>query len=252
VKSKSPLISKKQRRLQRLPIELLQIILEIPIGATSFESASNLLRKNDYSELLELQQLQQWLEEEIKHYESSEMAQDIHLIPEEELQSKIFDLQENLYHLATRKSAHLLLSERLRQIPIFLNYVFPKEGESQQTPQDKQIKMATISRDRHVTEVLKLHQSISSLKDQIHTSRMESARLSKENRDIYSEISKQSKKFGSTELNELVETLENDIKVRKARNFIVRNVLQNLILESGVNWAQDEELRNVFLGKEIV
>lgn len=38
-----------------------------------------------------------------------------------------------------------------------------------------------------------------------------------------------------------------NLEAQKARNVILRNVIQLLVLESGVNWAQEPALRAVFL-----
>jgi len=45
-----------------------------------------------------------------------------------------------------------------------------------------------------------------------------------------------------------LEELEEQVENGRIKNMILTNVFQSLIIESGVNWAQDEELQQIFFG----
>jgi len=43
-----------------------------------------------------------------------------------------------------------------------------------------------------------------------------------------------------------LEQLEEQVENGRIKNVLVKNVLQSLIIESGVNWAKDEKLQSTF------
>ncbi len=103
--------------------EFLHVVLSTPCGATPFEPATSKIRSREQLELLELYKQQKWLEDEISRYDSIETdaleieQQDVESEEaiskkEEELQSKILDLQETLHSISSKTVTDELLIDR--------------------------------------------------------------------------------------------------------------------------------------------
>ncbi|CAG8442783.1 4048_t:CDS:2 [Funneliformis mosseae] len=117
-------------------------------------------------------------------------------------------------------------------------------------------------RDLLVSEFLKSHQEL--LKVQYELTNLKKAVIARhrENRTLMMQInefiSKPIEKYYENSGNNQAVTLQlkslsNDLANARAKREIVRNILQGLILESGVDWANDEHLLNLILiiGEEI-
>jgi len=80
---------------------------------------------------------------------------------------------------------------------------------------------------------------------------MISADLSKDNRELVKFLQDYVQSSSSDPSNYAVTKLEDEVRVQKQRNAIIRNVFHALVLESGVNWAKEPSLKEFILSEPI-
>jgi len=166
---------------------------------------------------------------------------------EEELHQSIAQIQEELFEAEEERVRHNLLLSYLQKVPVALDIVFPQD---EQTPEQQRTKLLFLQRDRKVTEFMGLHAELQQLRAKVTQLRQANIKARATNQKLYQELKARNEEARQGEQSEVLASLAKDIRKEELRNQILRQVLQSLIVESGVNWARDPQLRQLMLSLE--
>ncbi|CAG8438200.1 8888_t:CDS:2 [Diversispora eburnea] len=144
--------------------------------------------------------------------------------------------------LSNLKATNLVKDKAIESIEIgrvIINSLYPKELEL--SLQNSQFNELLNTRDSFVSEFLKSHQEL--LKVQAEMTKLQQAIIVRQhdNRELMKKI--KNIKQSSIDFN----SMQSDLSNTMAKIEIVKNVLQGLILESGINWVEDEHLLKLML-----
>jgi len=233
---------------------LLSIVVNTPAGAKQlpcYEHSNNPLVAWEHKlEWLKhrLMYFQSFLQEDkdVEMKDRSGATTDL-VMEEDALHIRISELQEELKKLNDKRLHDKLLLQRVTEHPTIAGIIYPQQ---EQTQEDLLIKTLFIQRDDKVTEFLTLHETtkkrVQEERFKLHKEIIDLKRKSRELWKINIQNKKQNQPESSVDEEEL-QKFEETLQRKDSHNTILRNVFQALIVESGVNWAKDPELREIFL-----
>ncbi|CAG8496833.1 2654_t:CDS:2 [Dentiscutata erythropus] len=244
---------------------LLQTTLSANVGFTEISiNKENFIFTYKEEELLKLVERLELLKKQQREQEYAlQIQQQISLstfaepTDEIELKKRIDEKKQILLDLRAKNLVKDKSIECIETGKVILTNIFP-EG-SQLSPQAlypfKILDMIN-ERDRLVVEILKSHQEL--LKAQTELIELQQAVIKRhrDNRQLMKQINDMrtsiSDDSGSQDT-KMIQRTKRELADARAKREVVRNVLQGLILESGIDWAEDEHLLNLLLmiGEEL-
>ncbi|CAG8749205.1 29684_t:CDS:2 [Gigaspora margarita] len=171
---------------------------------------------------------------------------------EVELKKRIDEKKQILLDLKAKNLVKDKAVECIETGRVISTTIFP-EG-SQLSPQALCLKDMIKERDRLVIEILNSHQEL--LKAQTELMELEQDVISSDNRQLMKQIidmrTSNSDDSDSQDA-KMVQRTKKELVSARAKREVIRNVLQGLILESGIDWTEDEQLLNLLLmiGEEL-
>lgn len=251
-----------EAQLQATCNALLDIALNTMVGAAEVPISASKLREKNIAELLQWRKHELRLRADVMDYkaavsrslqgdsiaENAENTDEENTKLEEKLNKNISKLQDDLFERTSKHQRDELLIRRIIQSSILLSALNSK----QQTPDTKFMREAVKSRDQKVLQIVKYIQQLKSMREQVQETKSKSSAMQAENAQLYSSLQERmgannADVVSSEELPELQIQLETITK----RTNILRFVLKSLILESGVNWARHQHLRNFILNEKL-
>ncbi|CAG8610361.1 10306_t:CDS:2, partial [Cetraspora pellucida] len=163
---------------------------------------------------------------------------------EVELKKRIDEKKQILLDLRAKNLVKNKAIECIETGRVISATIFPEE--SQLSPQALCLKDMISERDRLVSEILKSHQEL--LKAQTELIELQQAVIN--NRQLMKQIHDKRTSFSDNSDSQdtrMIQRTKKDLADIRGKREVVRNVLQGLILESGVDWAEDEYLLNLLL-----
>ncbi|KNC47792.1 uncharacterized protein AMSG_04019 [Thecamonas trahens ATCC 50062] len=170
-------------------------------------------------------------------------------------------LRDDLLHATLELRRQDLLIERTHQSELARALLHPDEAsnvwpqdELHASDYDRKANAAVVAlikaRDQKVTELAELTAATRIYEKELAQIYMDDRTLQEHNRSLRAAVAK----FSDAKIRDLarrnhsVVQAENHLEFLNRKSLIFRNVLQSLILESGVNWAANNTLRDVVLG----
>ncbi|CAG8514903.1 3635_t:CDS:2 [Ambispora leptoticha] len=170
----------------------------------------------------------------------------------------------NAIKLAQVSSANLFKDKAIESAKagiVILETLSPQRTSSSNNdnlqPSNNTLNELILERDRLVTEFLKMHHEL--LEAQSELSKLEKKVIARhiENRKLMSEITRITEASSisiengsgpeNSEFLGTIQRIRKDLENTLAKREIVRNVLQGLILESHVEWTEDDHLMTIML-----
>jgi len=260
--------------LKAVADQILEIALNCHFGALAVSSPKAQTKEQ---ELLEWIEYEKWLKRQLGEYNQATTPMDLpanvyedennnendpdqpakneeQKIKEREdrLELLIDQLKEELFQTSSVNSIQSKLLERIENMQVFSSIIFAQPTDS---PDKLRLQNAVGYRDELVSEFLKEHDQLKKRKDHLENLRKENRVLKQRIRELQEQIdamNKEKKKVDPAQQTSIVHKKKEELKNMESRNAILRNVIQNLVLESGVNWAEDEQLRDLMLKLENV
>ncbi|KAF0391235.1 hypothetical protein F8M41_010765 [Gigaspora margarita] len=173
---------------------------------------------------------------------------------EVELKKRIDEKKQILLDLKAKnlvkdKAVECIETGRVISTTIFL------EG-SQLSPQALCLKDMIKERDRLVIEILNSHQELLKAQTELMELEQDVIKRHRDNRQLMKQIidmrTSNSDDSDSQDA-KMVQRTKKELVSARAKREVIRNVLQGLILESGIDWTEDEQLLNLLLmiGEEL-
>ncbi|RHZ89693.1 hypothetical protein Glove_12g39 [Diversispora epigaea] len=190
-------------------------------------------------ESLKTQRCEQEYALQIQKYVSTSSTSTTSNINEFKLKERINLKKKELLNL---KAINIVKDKAIESIEIgrvIINSLYPKESEL--SLQNSQFNELLNTRDSFVSEFLKSHQEL--LKVQAEMTKLQQAVIVRQHDNR--ELTKKIKKINQSSIG--LNSMQSDVSNTKAKIAIVKNVLQGLILESGINWVEDEYLLKLML-----
>ncbi|KTW29156.1 uncharacterized protein T551_02430 [Pneumocystis jirovecii RU7] len=211
---------------------------------------SEVFSKKERSVLLLLEKLEKLKNEKKKVILDEEIVVD-NSISEKDLSEKIKEGQfELLIANATNTTKNLIIENFIETNPI-LQAVYSNESL---TEQDRAINFSLGNCDNIISKLLKFHNFLLKNEKKILHLQKETLKLFSENRkkvkkilEIITNIKDREEKMLSVLEKQQKDKLVREMNDIKHRVIIVKNCLQGIILESGIDWYGNEHWRNMML-----
>ncbi|CAG8475637.1 4439_t:CDS:2, partial [Dentiscutata heterogama] len=235
---------------------LLQTTLSANVGFTEISinkekfiftyKEEELLKLVERLELLKKQQREQ--EYALQKQQQISLSTFAEPTDEVELKKRIDEKNQILLDLRAKNLVKDKAIECIETGKVILTNIFP-EG-SQLSPQALCLKDMINERDRLVVEILKSHQEL--LKAQTELIELQQAVIKRhrDNRQLMKQINDMRTSISDdsdSQDTKMIQRTKRELADARAKREVVRNVLQGLILESGIDWAEDEHLLNLLL-----
>jgi len=247
-----------EAQLQATCNALLDIALHTVVGATEMPASAIKQREKNITELLQWRKHELRLRADVLDYKAA-VSRSLQVDSEEpntdeenakleeKLTKSIAKLQDELFERTSKHQRDELLIRRIIQSFLLTNTLVSK----QQTPDIKFIKEAVKSRDQKVLQIVKYVQQLKSMREQVLATKQKSSAIQAENAQLYYSLQERSGTNGTEVSSEELPELQNQLEKITKRTNILRFVLKSLILESGVNWARHQQLRNFILNEKL-
>ncbi|CAG8468515.1 12465_t:CDS:2 [Ambispora gerdemannii] len=182
---------------------------------------------------------------------------------EERLKQRINQLKRELAQVSSADLFKDKAVESAEAGVVILETLFPQRSSASNNssnnlqPSSNTLNELILERDRLVTEFLKMHHEL--LEAQFELSKHEKKVIARhiENRKLMSEINRITESNSvsiengsnpeNSEFLETIQRIRKDLENILGKREIVRNVLQGLILESRVEWTEDDHLMTIML-----
>lgn len=185
---------------------------------------------------------------DLKSIQQAAVASLQQTVTEEEkgnMEAKILDLQQELLKQTSFKSAQSLALQRLQMGGHLLQVLF--DDDVPVPPQERERIKGLVSQQRELAaEILAHHKHCNELRSHQEKLQTERRELTQLNRSLMTELKTEQQKSNKTENEDLKKMLE-EMEETQGYLSIVQNVLQGLIIGSGLNWAQDPKLLELML-----
>ncbi|CAG8610866.1 1815_t:CDS:2, partial [Paraglomus occultum] len=241
--------------------QLLQITLRANVGFAELSTAND---KSIFTakekELLQLVNHLEWIKHQQREYEyviekqKLEFAETNDLRTEHALARQIDTLKKEL---AKQVSANFVKNEAIKTVEIgksILNSQF-SDAKTNSSPEAIILNELVEERDQYVSEFLLMHQELVKVQSELSKVQLAIIARHEDNRELMKEINDafDISKTASSSTNSEAKALQKSHKDVIAKRDIIRNVLQGLVLESGVRWTKDGHLLNIMLmiGQEL-
>eukprot|EP01135_Chromosphaera_perkinsii_P003577 Nk52_evm35s248 gene=Nk52_evmTU35s248 len=255
-------------RIQSLSRDIFDLTMNCRFGALSLKD-ENVQPVPDFllgnlpptqRELLELNKHKIWLNNQVRAAEigMEALKADIDFqkssnrdMEEEEdmevfLNESIVHLQTELFQKSSASSLNTLLLKRLRLNDALTRELFEDGNDL--------LKEHIRHRDMLAVTFLKELEALNAIKAEISSVKKSSVALKTENRNLMfdietSKLSAEARAESMSSSNNTEDSLRNQkiANMHSSKNKILKNVFTNLILESGVNWYEDKELKKIML-----
>ena len=245
---------------------ILRDCIETSIGAVQCREAvarspSSRVQSVRFQTWLEAQQLSlgaalraaemhQKREQEEDELETQSLAPEWDEAAENVLLDRLDKLQHELREASAERLRERQLVDRLRRSVVVSEAVYPESGEPAEDV-TREIAGLVSVRDKLVSEFLRGRRTCHTLQRELTDVTAENRRLRVANRLAMGEV-----QVLKAETEALSETLlqsegarqaKRQLEMETARNTILRNVMQLLIMASGVDWAKDPELQDLLI-----
>eukprot|EP01098_Paradermamoeba_levis_P012495 TRINITY_DN5480_c0_g1_i1.p1 TRINITY_DN5480_c0_g1~~TRINITY_DN5480_c0_g1_i1.p1 ORF type:complete len:254 (-),score=71.22 TRINITY_DN5480_c0_g1_i1:248-1009(-) len=233
-------------RLNRINEDLLRTSLFFQVGAESLElikSKAQLAIEKQREEQFRIQTLKEHVAfAKVRSLERDNVNNEDKRSDEVEsqLHEEISKLQEETQAAISQRLKEQLIVKRMRQSKI----VVEKLWNQNVNPEDTLANLL-IERDRQSVQFLKLVEELKGREEELQKLKKENQVLRTKNRSLWENLDKpkekDEKKEESTKESKKLTKLKEDLDSQIAQYQILSNVFQLLIIESGVNWAKDEQ-----------
>lgn len=170
---------------------------------------------------------------------------------QDQLNERILKLQQELLGESTNHSLKELALKRLQLSDTLLQTLFPAASASQAATEHKdRFRDLTSRQSELVSEVIGHHQVCQRVQGELDSVRKECLEIKKRNREVMTELlqkTEEKRREASHHDNEKHQQVQGEINRILSHIQIGRNILQGLIVGSGVNWAADDDLRELML-----
>ncbi|XP_022086917.1 centromere protein H-like [Acanthaster planci] len=242
---------------------LSQSFKESSLGQTSSVAGQSLLSTSQAAgsqpggkpdqKLLQYIRYKEWLDTVKRDHEAAFEARRVvsSAKDQEQLDERILKFQKELLKESTVHSLKELALRRLQLSDTLLQILFPTSpsGSAASQQRDK-FRDLTSKQSELVSEVIGHHKVCQRVQDELDSVQKECVDLKKRNRDIMAELlqtNKEKNQQASNYDNEKHRQVQGEIQRTMSHIQIGRNILQGLILGSGVNWAEDGHLKELML-----
>ncbi|KAL6048470.1 hypothetical protein QOT17_021024 [Balamuthia mandrillaris] len=192
----------------------------------------------------------------------------------EALDQEIRHLQEELYTHSEKAARDKRLVSAVQMTPIAGGCVFL---QSKPSPEEEQLKLMALQRDRRASEVMAHHSILRKLREENKELRIANQRSTEQNQQLWRHLQallsvtspsslpeggknverrgkRAVRKTRASEEEEEEEeeelTAAEQVELQRVRNVLMKRVFQGLVLESGINWAKDPRLLQLMLAVE--
>ncbi|XP_071794564.1 centromere protein H-like [Asterias amurensis] len=195
----------------------------------------------------------EWLDTVKRDYESALEARRISNTSEDQdqLKERTLRLQQQLLQESTNHSLKELAVKRLQLSDTLLQTLFPASSNQASLEQRDKFNDSTSKQIELVTEVIGHQKVCQRVQEELDAVRKECLEHKKKNREVMMEllqINEQKEKQASNYDDDKQQQAEEEINRILSHITIGRNILQGLVVGSGVNWAEDKDLKEVMLG----
>lgn len=239
-------------RLAEVASRLARTALNCPVGASSYQSS----RGPAMPTVVELCQTKERIETEILNHKITLKAVEGRTNSEEapeKILERIEGLQEELQETAIDTELRQSMISRLKLGQKLISVVLEAEEEDGggENPCTRSIRHQVEELTDLSSRVLTLHKHMcESLQPTLNIEK-HNVDLKHENRRLLETLQKSQKAKEKVALEKsqspAIQQMEKQVELQEAKVDVMRQVLQGLILGSGVHWAADDDLRNTVL-----
>ncbi|XP_038078150.1 uncharacterized protein LOC119745687 [Patiria miniata] len=241
---------------------LSQSFKESNLGQTSTVASQSLLSTTQGAvsqpagkpdeKLLQYIRYKEWLDTVKRDHEAALEARRVvsSAKDQDQLNERILKLQQELLKESTSHSLKELALRRLQLSDTFLQILFPASTSQSAVEQRDKFRDLTSRQSQLVTEVIGHQKVCQRTQDELDSVRKECVEIKKRNREVMGELLKKNeerKQQASSYDNEKHRQVQGEIKRILSHIQIGRNILQGLVVGSGVNWAEDEHFKELML-----
>lgn len=246
-----------EAQIQATCSTLLEIALNTMVGAVEVPISPARARDKSVNEMLQWRRHELRLRAEVSDYkaalrrlfnepedmimDAAESAGEVINQLDEQLNKGVVKLQDELFERSSKYQRDQLLIRRVIQVPLLLHAITAKT----QTEDNKYTKDEAKSRDRAVIQILKNLQKLKVMRSSVEEAKQKSLDVQVQNGKLYLELQDRCGK--SRQVPTGSQEVHDELGVVTSRTSILHHVLRSLILESGVNWAQRQDLRKFVL-----
>eukprot|EP00053_Salpingoeca_punica_P002806 m.39594 g.39594 ORF g.39594 m.39594 type:complete len:247 (+) comp11791_c0_seq1:71-811(+) len=237
--------------IRRAAEELLRTVLAAQCGAARPRSRPARPLRTPADHALH----REWLRHQQLDYEAASLAsrkltseRDLEQASEEGLLSQLEGLKQQLNEIAGERQRELLLVDRINKSLVVSNAVYDADSASRSAIAAS-IADTCVARDGLLVDFLKRKKELTQMQDELAALQKANQILREENRALVTRI----KSVSETQTNQpsrMQDSEQERLQAELARNSILRNVFQALIVASGVDWARDVELQTLLLSLE--
>jgi hypothetical protein len=234
-------------------VGLLDTALNTLVGATEITLSPARVHDKNVKEMLQWRGHELRMHAEIADYKSAlkrsvrSSTEDLvggNSIPsDEQLSRSIAKLQDELYEYSSKHQRDELLVRRIIQAPMVSNAFNLKN----QTEDNKYIRDTTKFRDEKVLQMMKKLQQLRALRSQTEDIKRRGLDVHAQNCNLHTTLQKKRSSTDPHSCKSSAPDLHDELDIAYTRASILRHVLRAIILESGVNWARRQELRDFML-----
>ena len=198
----------------------------------------------------------QWLERTADEYEAAGFAADVLAATDQDklgnaddLDTEVAELQDALFDSASRVSVDEVLRRRLQEAAEIARVVYPAPEEATDERQDVAQMMRW--RDERVGEFMQMSARVRELEAEIARVQADSTRVRLANRQVHKDVeavrAAQRADAAAYDDEDELRDLREARREAYQQNTIIRNVFTGMVVESGVNWAANDQLRELVL-----
>ncbi|GJJ76533.1 hypothetical protein EMPS_08892 [Entomortierella parvispora] len=208
-------------------------------------------------EVLQLADHEVWLDAQIRDMEFALGQESDYTPPDNEpaevtrshLEQSIDILKQELSAAVTMDSVRTKVIESAQGYQLVLKSLF-KSGEDAQSPLARAIE----GRDKAVTEYLHVHRDLQKTRRELSAVQMQVLDSQDENRKLAQSLAEEAEAMkealasqDTSSNRRMMQRTEEELKTVRMKHSVVSNVLQGLLLESDIDWANDPHYLDVML-----
>ncbi|XP_072038241.1 centromere protein H-like [Amphiura filiformis] len=204
----------------------------------------------------EMTRYKEWLSMVKSAYETSETEKRLRDVSveadkEDEVKRRVDELQEELVEKTSLHSVKELALQRMQLGSTLLNILFPpleEEGSVSDTERQQFVDLCTRQNELS-SDILAINSTCQRLQEELEGVRQKSSEAKKENQGLMEQLRHKNdeKNKAKQSTSHEAERLHTEIDRQLSHICIGRNILQGLVVGSGVNWAEDEELKELVI-----